>query len=388
MLLRSKSLRNTLLWGLPLLALFFLWSCTFALSFSEQVSVPLFSWTTEYITRILNYSSFDNEFVMSKLTRDDRLQAIINAFCTSALLAQWLHTDDGFVYNANSSVFVYLLCVHSDSSFADFFSPELTSSLQTTSFSKLSIPHSNLSLAHTYVGPLFAKIVNEYFNVRQAWIYGMQTPYTSQLSFEDQINSFTADYFGPNIKICTKKANTDPYVFDKTCTYMKDYLKNVKKNLNSLELLDIKKIYTTYDKRNLTVCKEASKNDGSYNLLTCGLLNIPWEKTLWSFVNLIYNEYLYYTLFVKYYSNRLLQEPSMGDDRLVAAQSMENDLQRSKDAMTMSLRMLRDAHMNFPLHIWFLMYWEDVRRFGSEIAKIASPINLLYKEFTHIQCKK
>ncbi|MEI7920088.1 MAG: hypothetical protein WCH65_08295 [bacterium] len=58
---------------------------------------------------------------------------------------------------------------------------------------------------------------------------------------------------------------------------------------------------------------------------------------------------------------------------------------RSKDALTLTFRMLRDTNMAFPFHVGFSLYQEDLDGFGKLMARIAPPIYTLYDKLRNVQ---
>jgi hypothetical protein len=49
------------------------------------------------------------------------------------------------------------------------------------------------------------------------------------------------------------------------------------------------------------------------------------------------------------------------------------------------LRMLRDMYSAFPLHIWFLMYQEDLQWFNDDLSNLATPMYTLYGKLRNVQ---
>jgi hypothetical protein len=69
------------------------------------------------------------------------------------------------------------------------------------------------------------------------------------------------------------------------------------------------------------------------------------------FVNLIYNELYYYRLFVGYYMIVLQQNPQINTDYATILQNFSSEYVWSKNAISLSLRMMRDMYIAFPFHI-------------------------------------
>jgi len=125
-------------------------------------------------------------------------------------------------------------------------------------------------------------------------------------------------------------------------------------------------------------------------------------KSLSPFINLVYNELFYYNLFVQYYGMQVTKTPDFFKDSTMDAgvwtiavqqasriNEMKTELMFATWALNMSIRMLRDAYVTFPFHIWFLMYRESLQDFGKSLAKIYTPIStLIWMKFKNVQCIK
>jgi hypothetical protein len=49
--------------------------------------------------------------------------------------------------------------------------------------------------------------------------------------------------------------------------------------------------------------------------------------------------------------------------------------------------MLKELQYTFPIHIWFLMYSEDIYKFNWSIVKLLTPIDVLQHTFRNVQKK-
>jgi len=131
-------------------------------------------------------------------------------------------------------------------------------------------------------------------------------------------------------------------------------------------------------------------HDDTYNILLCGLYG-DTATPMVSFVNLVYNEMYHYRLFVSYYSLSLQRNPgtliksSQNNDLNAIMKKFSSQYIRSKNALTLTFRMMRDTYLAFPFHIGFLMYQEDLDGFGELLAKIATPIYTLYDKLRNVQ---
>lgn len=352
---------------------------------------------TDYQNKMFNsFSSFDNS--------RPSLEKLIDYFCFSVLFNGGLY--DWLLYSPDKSSFLYLLCTNINSTYVDYFkknNENYTTYFKTTDFDKLwlSVSKKNKALAYLYVHDIFNNVVNEYFNIKQAHIYGLETAKDDKKSIEAQANEFSSWYF-LWMQICSNDNPT--YSYKKTCNYLKQYMRSVKPMVNWLNILSIDKMYEDYSlksdlKKNPKFC-DVSDYTG-YNTILCWLWWKPGEKDLNGFVNLVYNELYYYNLFVQYYGYRLDKEAtSLGgstssvDIRTAYSEQkkkikiMTANLEWSQTALGIGIRMLTDAYVTFPLHIGMLMYWENLTKFGKEIAKIYTPVYTLYDKLRNVQCQR
>lgn len=356
---------------------------------------------TEYENNIFkSFASFDN----IKLDNSNSVNSekLISYYCLSVQLNWWVYKDLN-VYSLDKSVFLYLMCSNINEKNIGFFdktNPDMKSYLKVSKFNKLwlSVNEKDKGLVHLYVHDLFDNIINEYFNIKQAHVYWLETAKEEKKSIEEQANEFSSGYF-LWVNICS---NDDPnYSYKKTCIYLKDYMRSVKSMVNGLNILDVDKMYDDYLKKSKEPGFCEMWDPQNYNIILCGLWWKPGEKDFKTFVNLVYNELYYYNLFVQYYDHWL----SKGDNSLAwsiwsldlistysqqqkVKRILSENLKRSQDALGVSLKMLTDSYVTFPIHIWMLMYWETLSKFGKEISKIAPPIYTLYDKLRNVQCEK
>jgi len=329
---------------------------------------------------------------MNFSTKDpSTVKFLIENYCSAVLSAE-PQSEGNFIYNAKYSAFVYLLCSNISTasaskldakyfkrtSFAELWFQDIVTDenwYQINLCSQQSSLSNDCDLA-TNIPDLFNNIMNDYFNMKQWSLYWLLFPFTSDEELKTQVNWFSNDYF--TIDLCDNKVR--PY--DKTCRAMKSYIKNVRNILSEVYILDTDEVLKL---PNPASC--ASTPDK--NIFVC------WLKDTWasmvSFVNLLYNELYFYRLFMWYYLVTIQRFPLLlinnqyNNDYSVILKSFSSQYIWSKNALSLSLRMMRDTYMAFPLHIWFLMYQEDLNRFWKTLANIASPIYILYDKLRNVQ---
>jgi hypothetical protein len=180
----------------------------------------------------------------------------------------------------------------------------------------------------------------------------------------------------------------DSQYYSKTCKTLKNYMWDVKNLLKSTNVIDVE---TLIDWKNPIMCEKQFFE----NILYCGLL---WDDIFAKkrFVNTIYNEYMWYRLFVSYYTYEMSIEPWYSEfldwdkwEKLDRNQekiySFREQVSRSRQWFSLALRSLSEISSSFAIHIWFLMYQEDVQLFMKNIAKIYPPIRTLYDKLRNVQ---
>jgi hypothetical protein len=92
-----------------------------------------------------------------------------------------------------------------------------------------------------------------------------------------------------------------------------------------------------------------------------------------------------------YYLSMLQKYPSLLRDNIYLSdystifKSFSTQYMWSKDALSLSLRMMRDTYMAFPFHIGFSMYQEDLNGFWKALARLSPPIYTLYDKLRNVQ---
>jgi len=345
-------------------------------------------------------------------------QAIISNYCTMVLASSGF-SQNNFIYDAKQSVFVYLLCSNvvkdsvSSSTFftgADkYFARKTFQDLWFQSFSisanqnthNMCYPMSDECNLAKNVPNLFDDIMTDYVNMKQANFYGLVWDFKTDEDMEAQINIFSQANFWMNI--CEKSDHS----YASTCRAMKWYLKNARNLLSDVRILsgwwilDMVKPIVEVNAKNLrvvpmvTVAKSTNltpctTRDENYNILLCGLYG-DTSTSMVSFVNLTYNELFYYRLFMSYYFLMLQKNPgtliksSQNNDINAIMKKFSSQYTRSKSALMLTFRMMRDTYMAFPFHIGFLMYQEDLDGFWKLLKKIYTPIDTLSYKLSHVQ---
>lgn len=308
--------------------------------------------------------------------------------------------DDGDFFDANQSVFLSVLCdnVGAGDNFVGVLREWDDSILKKKTFKNFNIQNLDFSGAVDYcdhntnvmngcdlaihLPNIFNEIINDYFNIGQARIYGikwLEDDFDATIS----ANEFSKYHF-VWLNICDSKSK----FYEKSCKYLKNYMKDARNLLTKTKILNTKKMTELNKDIN---CDNAFTN----NLLYCGLL---WSKNDFtqSFINVVYNEYLRYRIFMSYYTSNLSQNTKLSNlDTSSALEKLSDNREKIylaqqqtfkiRQSISMSLRSLSEISGSFPMHIWFTMYQEDANMFMKELVKIYPPIKTLFDKLRNVQ---
>lgn len=329
-----------------------------------------------------------------KNTDRDNFGNMITFFC-EAIKNQKIDSDTSF--RPEESIFLYNICKYKDK--IDFFKIEWFGDDEKKSYIKFKEdvdwnPANQLTKwlpdfykeTEDFIQELFDKIIGSYVSIYQANIYWyMNDPKESDFTqhFSKQYFSYWSNNF---IDIC---ATDKHYGYPKTCKKLKEYFYAARNLItsNAENILNDENIYKAYKKEN-----EKNEKDRKYNTIT--------EWLYWwnidNFINLVYNELMYYGLFVEYYSY-LLQNKSEFKNRNVKNFSdkitnnqnriseMYDNIDSSRKAIQTSIKILKEIQYTFPIHIWFLMYSEDIYKFVWNMNKTLTPIYTLQDILRNVQ---
>ena len=327
------------------------------------------------------------------IDRNKWLEAVVDNFC-DAVYSNPSFSNDEYVYNAEHSVFVYILCKKVNKSPTKFNIQQYISGDE-KKIDYCSSLDTDCDLA-SKLPELFNMIITDYVNMKQANIYGLIGNFSTEKDMTDQINVFSQANF--NIELCNNEIRS----YDATCRTMKSYLKNARNLLSDVRIFNTSwilasvlpmaiengKINRSETKQNRTKNMEnmCMKQSADYNIFLCWLYG-DTTSSMDSFINLVYNELFFYRLFMWDYLLSIQKYPKDISKNTYATVSKKfsSEYNRSKEALSLSLRMMRDMYMAYPLHIGFLMYQEDLNGFGKLLAKITTPIYTLYDKLRNVQ---
>lgn len=107
-------------------------------------------------------------------------------------------------------------------------------------------------------------------------------------------------------------------------------------------------------------------------------------------------EHFFYRLFLTYYDyviqtdrtifpDQYREASALSAKRLMVSQSIGNYVSWSKQALGMSLGMLHELRITFPLHIGLLAYYEDLFKLRKELIKAVTPLYTLHDKLKNVQ---
>ncbi len=248
-----------------------------------------------------------------------------------------------------------------------------------------------------YTFDMIKQIMNELFNIKQSTIYWVKTDNLTDnetgINISYQINNYTEERFFGTI-LCDKN-----WEFDKTCNYPKTYrkLKTFQKKsyklLNSLNLIkkwELIKRYKYFQKKDL---HWETIEDDSF------LFWLLWEDySFSSFNDIIFNELFFYNLFQQYYIDCLSYDPknfvyttnwdNLDKKYIIAKTEMyeiEKNIWKINQTTKKTMDWLLEIKSSFPIHIGFLMYYEDLFNIRKNFVKTLTPMYTLYNKLQNVQ---
>lgn len=237
---------------------------------------------------------------------------------------------------------------------------------------------------------LSSQIFNDVLNFMTARVYGA---IHIDADKKDLANAYIVNYF--NTVAFLPESKSYPQTYKK----LSEYITLWKNMQQSTLLFDVKNIGNaefsdTSERKNFLMYNSQVPTNGDTNTKT--LAN--YEE---SSINILYNELFFYTLFSQIYSTQL--ERFWRDSAsLPTAFKNRNDIkwaisiQRSRIqnqdekllwSLSQSIRQINTTVSTFPVHIWLLMYQEDLLTLRNNLAKIYLPIHQLHYKLENVQSK-
>ena len=250
-----------------------------------------------------------------------------------------------------------------------------------------------------YYHLLYEHIINDYINIKLANAYG----YINSSSIKSNIKSFMEKNFGDNQTACldeevmyinkSRIAGEDSASCSHPKTYkiLSDYIINVAKLVDKESILKYSVIIKARDCHKIT--------DFLKDTISCKIVNtgtrFDQDSNLW-FTNIVRNEYFWYWLLNTYTMQHIASDivwdsftDSTKKESIVRTELYSLDFYQniSEASTNQSIDMLYQTIQKFPLHIWFLAYYEDVQVFRNKLAQLYTPLAQLKYKLMNVQNK-
>lgn len=367
--------------------------------------IPCFSYNYTFDTPCIYLLWWDNKNEPYKYdlayneSWDLKIRDLTRHFCKNAYVMKCSDKTDGEYatdyFDASQSVFLSILC----NSVWEWSNYKQNNYLKKHSFLDFHIVISETwyteachsrwtmnSCDYSYHLPsIFNEIMDDFFWIKQArnlWVDNMEDSFTS--------NDAAKKFLTWNFRWIPEDTCGQGKYYKTTCKTVEWYMTDARNLLKNTQIINV----TWFKEKMWTDCE--NKTGFVNDILYCGLL---WSDSDYKFINAVYNEYLWYNLFLSYYSfyidwygyfDNAEKTPIL--DRLEENKEkrflVQDQLLKSKQAITTSLKALSEITYSFPLHVWFLMYHEDAKLFMENISKIYAPIRTLYDKLRNVQIKE
>lgn len=352
-------------------------------------------WYSEDTTKEWFINNLTNNFALA-LNNNRSRQGLIEAYCAATSEAAGFidPSAPGLYYDPKQSLFVTLLCTHSDqpATTKDFIKSfdredkkidgcERDGDMTSCDFA-------------TFLPELFAIVMNDLSKAKLAQLYTYQ-----QWSVDEAIKAFSDTYFWPGESICGSKNVTylgasqwsekeAPCLHPQTRGILAQFITQAGQLVEQTTYIDANKLLTAQD----SVCSETSKE-----FLVCAFSNSNLNTNAWeSFHNTLYNELLFYKLFSTFVMNQLYYpdyqafriysyETEKADQEIAR---LRQEISLSEEATMFMEKTLQNMQTAFPMHIWLLAYYEDVIAFRKALIRIYTPIDQLYYKLRNVQQKQ
>lgn len=245
---------------------------------------------------------------------------------------------------------------------------------------------------------LINQILEEYFILKQANIYGLSSINFGKEELEKQIHTFAQQYFFRKEAGKDHSDLTDDFCkgkvhkYPKTCKILKTNILAFQRSFENFRFLNIKKLFDKSleklkieSKKEKEVCFLPQGTIKNYDYLFCGLFyqeNMDMQR----FLNLVYNELLWYTLFTSYVKHQMAINPSLSLEDFEEIQRIKKAQVRVLDISNTTLRNLVELQGTYPLHIGMLIYQEDLLWLRDRyLSKLVNPFYSLYYKLQNVQ---
>lgn len=297
-------------------------------------------------------------------------------------------------YNANQSIFLQLLCQHvsnprkdsitDDSSYVALqtraeigvydsrYDPDFSQRCSTSRMQECELE----TVATTIIQSLF----NEYFTFGQAYVYGWPQP-------EDENIDITVKNFIKE-KLHWLDVGDSASDYPETKKTVKSSIKQANNMIKrDIQILDTNKILEQFDK---PTCNPKIKSD----IVICGLI---WDKLFpWqSLVDLLYNEYFFYRLWIHFYAQQIqinaglftddIRTNDLVDQRIERIGNIQRHAHYTDKALTIATKYLREMYATYPIHIGMITYYEKLYSLRGQLIWLVTPLYTLSDKLQNVQ---
>lgn len=356
-----------------------------------------------------------------KKQEDYQLKYKLTTLCNNLLYIDgWLatfHTNNTYItYDARSSLFVTIICtsiLNRDSNnnknddrfplhnilkqhnIRSLWLACLPKKENTVSLSKEDCAlwwNNETDIPYIYYN-LINIIISNITDLGIGWAYWSRQPDTDTTTLA---NRFMVNHFNTLWYTSSQKA------YQKTTKKLEEYIeiwKNIQKNSNLIITQNIKKI-----DKDTTLRRQDLLNYNNEGLSPTSINELPTYP--WAFIDILYNELFFYTLFSNIYTNSLEDIWQRANQIPYALQvfiekwlPITSIIQIQKDrtqrqehnvqvALEHTIRQINNFISLYPIHIGLLMYQEDVITLRNNFANIYLPLHQLHYKLENVQAAK
>lgn len=308
--------------------------------------------------------------------------------------------NDWFKYNPSKSVFLYHFCWLIDTENKSKFDSNLLKYVKDFDLNNFKSNYNQFENCDSqknmdwcklsmFWSKIFWSLLNEFANFKLAALYGYTDP---KASVDELIKNFSDNYFWKDI--CPWKY----YLYneklewktDNFCSHPKTYdmlaqsMKDIQITISNSKFLNPESI--------LKLTSEWWCDP--WDILKCGLSN---NKNSWAdFRNMMYNELMFYNLFISYYSFIISSDPTYQPLQVSSQSSnifneinyellaIRKEIIVSQKAVFQVDKILRNVYATYPTHVWLVAYYEDLNNRRDSLAEVFTPVHQLYYKLRNI----
>lgn len=325
--------------------------------------------SNKYLESVKKYNIVDS-FCRLALSNDVSLGAFV---AENGDLEEWYAVK----WSSSGSMFVMAMCEswnatyttsYADSQYPEYFRTVLNPSQlevwknvckKTVKFDETEWQTENCDVWE-YSTEIFSTLINDLFKIK--WAGAMQVFDAESKDLNQKILDIFERYFNMTVGDISKIESE----FPQTVAMIKNDQKTMQKSLAQVRLLNAPSLYEEW-------------------ILLTG--NIGADLT---FLNLLMNEYVNYSLFVDYYTLALSKRVNLDDKKdqynmeIITLLDLRDQM---KESIKVAYRELQDFSASYPIHIGMWMYQEKALKLRNNASKLLPPFYALYEKLRNVQSK-